>query len=113
MAAQPQDHKTKSKDHLTVKVRDAKLRIPLEALDDFELLEDLSEAQSLAGKDDDPEAAGRAAQLALTTLKRLLPPSEMEKAKNTLRSPETGRVKASDMLSLVEEIFEAANNPNS
>jgi hypothetical protein len=115
MTKQPQDHKPKQQPGiLTVTVRGTDLHIPLDALDDFELLEDLSEAQSLADRaDDDPDAAGRAAQISLSTLRRLLPPAEMAKAKNVLRDPETGRVKASDMLPLVGEIFEAAKNPNS
>jgi len=112
----PQDRKPKTRkkpaEALTVKVRDIELSIPLDALDDFELLEDLSEAQSLAGSSD-PDDVGRATQLSLMTLRRLLPPAELDKAKSALRDPATGRVKASEMLPLVGEIFEAAKNPNS
>lgn len=107
--------KSKPPKSLDVTVRGIDLSIPTAALDDFELVEDVVEAQELESRDDaasDPEIMGRIAFLSLRALRRLLPESEMAKAKAALRDPKTGRVSNSGMLSLLGEIFEAAN-PNS
>lgn len=87
----PADRKPKV---FTVKVDDDTYTVPLDALDDFELLDDLNAIQD-----------GDGARLP-TVLRRLLGAEQYRAALESLRSAETGRVSLEAGASLVERILE-------
>ncbi len=70
-----------------------------EALDDFELLEDLVAAQN-----------GESSRI-LMAAKRLLGEEQMKELKDAVRS-ENGRVKASDIFATISEIFSILTEKN-
>lgn len=95
----PQDRKPKAGDSYTVEVRGETLTIPLDALDDFELLDDLDRLNE-----------GETQRLP-AVLRRLLG-DDYGRALDLLRDEGTGRVSLESGSGLVSEIFEALN-PNS
>ncbi len=115
MTSKPQDHKKKKPKtdpgSVRITVRGVDLTIPVSALDDYELMEDLVSAQSLSGSTD-PQDMGRAAQAGFRVLGRMLGDRDMARIKDAVRNPDTGRVPMSEMMAVLGEIFEAAN-PNS
>ena len=95
----PADHLPKKDAARTVTVRGAQFDVPADALDDFELLDDLSELEN-----------GQAQRLP-GVLKRLIGPDQFRKAMDLLRG-ESGRVSTEDGAKFVSEILEAVA-PNS
>ena len=73
-------------------------RVEAEAMDDFELLDDLGEVE-----------AGNAARLP-RVLRRLLGPEQYKAAMDVLRDPDTGRVGVEAGADFVRDLFEALPN---
>ena len=93
----PQDRKQKAAeapDSYTVEVRGQKFTVAREALDDFELLDDLAQVEEGKG------------QRFPSLLRRLLG-DQYRDALNLLRDEETGRVPVEEGARLVQEILEA------
>lgn len=106
---QPTDHESKSDtrapEFLVANVRGANWHVPIEALDDFELVDDLNRI------DDGGDATRMPA-----VLRRLLPDvddvSQWRAAMDAIRDKDTGRVSVKDGAAFVGELLEALN-PNS
>lgn len=93
----PQDHKKPAKSlaenpDIAVTVRDVEWTIEAEALNDWELLEDLN----------DPSGGS-----APSAMRRFLGPEQYDKAKDLVRDPHSGRVPADAMSEFIGELFEA------
>lgn len=101
-AKRPADRKPKAPAEVdgnyVVTVHGESWTISKEALDDFELFEDIGEIDK-----------GNPARLP-SALKRLLGSEQYPKAMDTLRDPETGRVGMKDGLEFFSEVFEALPN---
>ena len=106
----PQDRKPKTETAKAVKVdggwevthQGITISVPLEALDDFELLDDLAELQR------DPK---RAAVRVPSMLRRLAGDDGYRAVTDGLRDASTGRVTASEAVRFTFEVF-GALNPN-
>jgi hypothetical protein len=108
-ARQPQDHKPpevevkpvveKVDGGRKVTHKGVTVTIPDEALDDFELLDDLREM----------EQTGNVSVLP-SLLRRLAGPDGYKAVMEGLRNPDTGRVSAGDGAEYVQAIFEALGN---
>lgn len=98
----PQDRRAKiDKDgSRTVTVRGLTVTVPLEVMDDFELLDDLN-----AMDNDEPQALP-------SILRRVLGKEHFKEAMRILRDPATGRVSITDGAEFVGELFKALD-PNS
>lgn len=99
-AKKPTDRKPKAEDApsvLTVTLRDVDWTIEPEALDDFELLDDIRETE-----------VGNATRLP-SVLNRLLGAEQSRKAMDVLRDKTTGRVSIEAGAEFVGEIFEELN----
>lgn len=102
-AKQPQDHLAKAEPEtstMRAEVRGVVYEVPTDALDDFELMGDIVEAQD-----------GNPARMP-ALLRRLLGDVQYRAAMESLRDPATGRVSMEAGIELVGEIFEAIA-PNS
>lgn len=100
----PDDHKSKVEgppESITVEVRGLELVIPSAAMDDWELMDDLANA----------EANDNAIALA-GSLRRLLTDEQRKAAMNECRDPETGRVTIEAGTSFVSDLFEAIKEQN-
>lgn len=99
----PQDHKEKDakETHKVVTVRGKEWSVPLDALDDFELLDDLN---ALDQRDDPTRLPA--------VLRRLLGGDQWKLAMEVLREKESGRVRTEAGASFVMELIQALN-PNS
>lgn len=88
----PQDHKApaSSTEEITGTASGRQWVIPADALDDWELLEDLN----------DPTGAS-----APSAIRRLLGDGQYAEVKDLLRDPDTKRVSATAMTSFIEEFF--------
>lgn len=99
-AKKPEDHKSKAEDavpeELTVTVRGLELKVMSDALDDFELLDDLNELE----QNDNP---GR-----LPSILRRLVGDQWKKVIEHLRG-ENGRVSVEDGSEFIGEVLEALN----
>lgn len=102
-AKQPEDHKPKADEPKTksrvVTVQGHEFEVAAEALDDFELLDDLAQLDSEGGIARMP-----------SILRRLLG-SQAKTALDQLRDPSTGRVSIDAGTSFVNELMETLN-PN-
>jgi hypothetical protein len=109
-ARQPQDHQEKAVPEVKPVVekvdggrkvthKGVTVTIPDEALDDFELLDDLREM----------EQTGNVSVLP-SLLRRLAGPDGYKAVMEGLRNPDTGRVSAGDGAEYVQAIFEALGN---
>ena len=94
----PSDRKPKASDTHEVEVNGRTWTVAADALDDFELLDDLSEI--------DNENASRMPR----ALKRLLGPEQYKEALNSIRDPKTGRVGVEAGAEFVKALFEALPN---
>lgn len=108
-AKTPEDHKPKAEEPpptVSVKIKGREWSIPREALDDFELMDDLAQL------DDDGNIV-RAA----SCMRRLFGETQRREIMDTLRDPETGRVSIEAGTGFLMDVFEAANQageaPNS
>lgn len=102
---QPKDEKPKVVETdagWTVTHRGVVLEIPREALNDFELLDDLAEVQK------DPKTGSPRVP---SILRRLAGQDGFRAVTTALRDPETGRVPVQPALDFVGEVF-VALNPN-
>lgn len=90
----PQDRKPPADAPIEIEVRGTKFAIDRDALDDFELLDDLAQVEE-----------GKAQRLP-ALLRRLLG-DQYKSALNLLRDEESNRVSLDDGSNLVREIFEA------
>lgn len=99
---QPQDHQkafVADDDHLTATVKGRDWRVPKAALDDFELLDDMSQLEQ-----------GNASRLP-SVLRRLIG-EQWQDAMATVRDKATGRVTVEAGAGFVSELMESLN-PNS
>lgn len=96
----PQDRKPKAGEPHKVDVDGKTWTIEPDALDDFELLDDLGAVE-----------AGNAARLP-STLRRLLGPVQYKAALNSLRDADTGRVPVEAGAEFVKAIFEGLPQGN-
>lgn len=94
----PQDRKPKVSDVHTVTVHGETLTVPADALDDFELLDDLARVESGEGQ-------------RLPSLLRRLLGEDYKRALDLVRDEETGRVPLDAGATLVQDIL-GALNPN-
>lgn len=97
----PQDRKPKAvaaPDSYTIEVRGETLTVPADALDDFELLDDLAQVEEGKGQ-------------RLPALLRRLLGDDYSRALDLIRDEESGRVRLEDGASLVQDIL-VALNPN-
>lgn len=97
----PQDRKPKAvaaPDSYTIEVRGETLTIPADALDDFELLDDLALVEEGKGQ-------------RLPALLRRLLGDDYSRALDLIRDEGSGRVRLEDGATLVQDIL-AALNPN-
>lgn len=99
----PQDHLAKKSDTLTATVGGVEYTIDSDALNDFELLDDLRMLDS-----GDPQAALSMPRV----LKSFLGAEQYRAAMNSLRDPETGRVPIEAGGKFVGELL-GSLNPNS
>jgi len=95
----PQDRKPKATDGFTAHVAGRDWKIDREALDDFELLDDLGEVE-----------AGNPARLP-SVLRRLLG-EQYKPALEAIRDPKTGRVGVEAGSNFVNALFEALQQGN-
>lgn len=103
-AKKPQDHKPKAEDAGTgqvVEVRGLQVTISAEALDDFELLDDLAQVEQ--------KNAVRMPSL----LRRLVGHEQWRDVIDLARDESTGRVSVEAGAELIREIFEELKAPNS
>lgn len=94
----PSDRRPKASDTHEVEVNGHTWTVAADALDDFELLDDLSEIDS-----GNPSRLPR-------VLKRLLGPEQYKAAMDSVRDPETGRVGVEAGAEFVGALFEALPN---
>lgn len=97
---QPQDHKPAAlaqPESVTTTVRGIDWTIEADALDDWDLIEELN----------DPTGASLP-----SATRRLLGPDQYAAARAMAQDPETGRVRATVMAELIGEIFQAVKSGN-
>lgn len=97
--AKPADHKAKASDTLDLSVRGVDVSVPRDALDDFELLDDL-------GRLDEGDATR------LPGVLRRLAGDKYRALLDTARDDDTGKVSVEAGAALVSEVLEALD-PNS
>ncbi len=90
---------------ITVVIAKESFVIPVEALDDFEMMEDLALVETA-----ESEAVQVAA--AISALRRMFTADDLVRLKKAMRDPGTGRVPATAMIEAVFEAIKAAD-PNS
>ena len=99
-AKKPQDRKPKKGEPLQITVRGTVFEVAEDALDDFELLDDLSRLEDGEG------------QKLPSVLRRLIGAEQFRTAMDLARDKESGRVSTEAGAELVQEILEAVA-PNS
>lgn len=91
----PADRKPKADEPVKVKLRGQTFTVEREAMDDLELLDEISEME-----------AGNPALLP-SVLNRLLGPEQKKMAYEAIRDEKTGRVSTSKGMSFLKDVFEA------
>lgn len=99
-AKKPQDRKPKKGEPSKINVRGEVFEVAADALDDFELLDDLAQLEDGAG------------QKLPSVLRRLIGGEQFKKAMDLARDKDSGRVTNEAGAELVQEILEAVA-PNS
>lgn len=102
-AKKPQDHKKPAPapgEPIVVEIDGNEYTIAADALDDFEMLDDLARLEDGAG------------QLFPRILRRLIGDDGFKRAMDALRDPETGRVSGEAGAEFAAEIIQAAANPS-
>lgn len=105
-AKKPADKKAKKAEApktVTATVRDIDWVIPIEALDDFELIDAFAQM----------EEGDEAAVTRIPFVLRRLLGDQWKRAMGVLRDPETGRVTIEDGSTFVGELVQELQNPNS